>query len=111
MKYKADLHIITHATTDNNGKETSSAERIDIPLDSFEVDGGANRKIKLSSSDDISISSELEQARSFKNIIFYIPPTKDFLALKLIDIGRNFQFFSTTLVVSSYLKGVNAQTL
>jgi hypothetical protein len=51
--------------------------RLNIPVQIFEVDGGADRNIKLGSTDDIGITSELEQARTFKNLTLYLPPTKD----------------------------------
>jgi hypothetical protein len=107
MKYKAELYIITHELTDQNGKVIREVERIDIPVNSFEVDGGANRKINLASVDEVSVSSEFEQARSLKNIIFYIPPTKDFLALKLVDMTRHgiVEMFDITFVISIYSNG------
>lgn len=106
MKYKAELYIITHEQTDQSGKVIREVERIDIPVNSFEVDGGANRKIDLTTVDEVSVSSEFEQARSLKNIIFYIPPTKDFLALKLIDLTKNGpERFAITFVISIYSNG------
>jgi hypothetical protein len=105
MKYKAELYIITHQQTDKDGKIIRDVERINIPLHSFEVDGGANRKIELNSADEISVSSEFEQARVHKNIIFYVPPTKDFLAVKLVDIGRTPEWFDITLVISIFSNG------
>ncbi len=106
MKYKAELYIITHERTDNSGKVIREVERIDIPVNSFEVDGGANRKINLATVDEVSVSSEFEQARSLKNIIFYIPPTKDFLALKLIDLTRDgLEGFDITFAISMYSNG------
>jgi hypothetical protein len=64
-----------------------------IPIISFSVEGGANRKINLASSSDISITSELEQARSYKNITLFMPPTKNHLdmlaAVELTDIALN----------------------
>ena len=48
-----------------------------IPVSGFEVDGGASRTISLKTATDISITSELEQARMYKNITLYVPGTKD----------------------------------
>lgn len=44
-----------------------------VLVDSFDVAGGANTRINLNSSDDISISNLLEQARSLKNLSVYLP--------------------------------------
>lgn len=44
---------------------------------SFSVVGGASRTINLKKTSDMSISSELEQARQFKNITLFMPPTKN----------------------------------
>ena len=112
MQYKSELYIITHGQTDKDGKVVREVERIDIPVHSFEVDGGANRKINLNSADEISVASEFEQARSHQNIIFYIPPTKDFLALKLVDLRKNGpEQFDMTFVISIYSKGRLIKTL
>jgi len=44
-----------------------------VLVDSFDVAGGANTRINLNASDDISISNLLEQARSLKNLSVYLP--------------------------------------
>ena len=41
-------------------------------MEAFEVEGGANRSIVMSATNDIGITSELEQARAFKNIRVWI---------------------------------------
>src|SRR5687767_1865118 len=69
MKYKARFHYIVGEDEDER-KNT-------VPLYAFQVDGGTNRNIRLKSTDDISITSELEQARSFKNVRLYLSPTND----------------------------------
>jgi hypothetical protein len=108
MKYQAELYIITR----EDQSKDHNVERIDIPVHSFEVEGGANRKINLSAATEFSIASEFEQARTYTNFIFYIPPTKDFLALKLLGLsGKNFQLFEFTFVVSMYANGRKIQTL
>lgn len=53
-----------------------------IPIRSFWVEGGSNRTINLGSATDFSLTSELEQARSFKNITLIMSPTKDHADMK-----------------------------
>lgn len=108
-RYEFEMYIITKEDPKNKDK---SIERLNIPVHSFEVDGGAKRKLNLKEIDEISVSSEFEQARMFKNIIFYIPPTKDFLALKIIDLrSPMISFFEMTFVVNIYSGGMRTQTL
>lgn len=84
-------------------------ERYDVPVHSFEVSGGAYRFIKLSSTDDISISSELEQARALKNLTLYLPPTKDGtdmeVALELTNVALLKAPFTLALSVERYSGG------
>jgi hypothetical protein len=47
----------------------------DVPLAKMEVNGGSNRIITFSSSNDFSLGNELEQAKEYKNIVLYMPPT------------------------------------
>jgi hypothetical protein len=58
-----------------------------IPVTSFAVKGGAKRLIDLSATDDLSLVSEFEQARNFKNIALYLPPTSNFEWLDLTEIS------------------------
>lgn len=58
-----------------------------IPVSFFGVKGGAKRIIDLTVSDDLSLVSEFEQARSFKNIALYLPPTSNFEWLDLTEIS------------------------
>ena len=58
-----------------------------IPVSYFSVKGGAKRIIDLSATDDLSLVSEFEQARSFKNISLFLPPTKNFEWLDLTEIS------------------------
>jgi hypothetical protein len=112
VEYKFELYIITHEAKDTKGNIIRDVERINIPVDSFEVDGGANRKISLTTRDEISTASEFEQARSFNNIIYYVPPTRDFLALKLVDLRKNGpEQFSMTFVISIYSNKKLTKTL
>lgn len=71
MNYKAELnYVVIEGTEDKSNRE-------DVPVRFFQVDGGANRFIKVSSTDDVNIAAELEQACTHKNIILYLPPTTD----------------------------------
>lgn len=109
MKYEGELHIITKE--DPNDKD-KSIEKLVFPIDSFEVDGGANRKIVLKSADDVSVTSEFEQARSHKNLVFYIPPMKDFQAAKLIALrAGGLQFFEMNFTLNIYSGGKKIQSL
>jgi len=58
-----------------------------IPVSYFAVKGGAKRIIDLTATDDLSLVSEFEQARSFKNISLYLPPTSNFEWLDLTEIS------------------------
>jgi hypothetical protein len=116
IRYKSELEIILSATVKVWGASRDLEQVINIPVHSFEVTGGTNRKINLASADEVSVALEFEQARTFKNLVFYIPPTKDFLALKLIELanqqGREFGFnffvsvYSGTKLTRSY--GISA---
>lgn len=109
VRYEFEMYIITREDPNDKNKPT---ERLNIPVHSFEVDGGAKGKLNLKEIDEISVSSEFEQARMFKNIIFYIPPTKDFLALKIIGLRSNtIAFFEVTFVVNIYSGRTRTQTL
>ncbi len=48
-----------------------------IFVSSFSVLGGASRTINLNATTDFSISSELHQARQYKNITLFMSPTDD----------------------------------
>lgn len=112
VKYKYQLFIITQEQKDKSGRIIRRSERINIPVDFFEVDGGADRKIDVTSGDEISIGLEFEQARIYKNIVFYIPPTKDFLAVKLIDLRKNGpEQFSITFAIGVYIDGALSRSL
>ena len=66
MNYKAKLSYFVQEG------DTEKFIALEIPAYAFEVEGGANRNILLGSTDDISITSELEQARTFKNLIVWV---------------------------------------
>src|SRR5690349_797385 len=105
-KYRAELHIIPH----DNGQDMPT-EKLVFPIQAFEVDGGANRKINLGSreTDEISVASEFEQARANKNLVFYIAPTPDFRAIKLIQLGH--AFFDMNFTLDIYLGHIKTQSL
>ena len=105
MKYRAELHVVPHTVSDE------PTERLVLPVRSFEVDGGANRKIDLNSTDEISVTSEFEQARANKNFIFYIPPTTDFAPLKLVGLGNPLQFFDMNFALDIYSGHLKIQSL
>lgn len=46
-----------------------------VKAKSFSVVGGASRTIDVDSAKDISITSEFEQARQYKNITVFMPPS------------------------------------
>lgn len=71
-----------------------------VPINYFAVKGGANRLIDLTSADDISLVSELEQARKLRNITIYLPPSKNFEWMHFNEIAfhnlpLNFALFTS----------------
>lgn len=76
MKYK------TFFSFDFYRADGGASSTENLPVAMMMVDGGASRRINFSSTDDISLISELEQARSFKNIILYLSSTKDHKDMK-----------------------------
>ena len=89
--------------------EELATEKFGISVQIFQVTGGAQRSIKLSSTDDISISSELEQARAFKNVVLFLPPTKDGSDMEVaLNLTNYFELKKTllmSLVVERYSSG------
>jgi hypothetical protein len=58
------------------------------------------------------IFSEFEQARNFQTFIFYIPPTSDFLGVKLMNLAtRTWHLFDIIFTVSVVTNGKRTQTL
>jgi len=112
-KYESELYIVTQQQLDAKGKQTvKGTDIITIPIHSFEVEGGANRKINLTSATEGVIFSEFEQARNFQTLIFYVPPTNDFLGVKLMNLaGANWQPFDFCFTVSVVSNGKRTQTL
>ena len=111
-KFEPTLIISTRQQTDADGKAIPAFDIIRIPVHSFEVDGGANRKIDLSMVTEGILFSEFEQARSYKKLIFYIPPTKDFMGLKLMNLAtKNWHIFDLLFGVTVYTDGKQTQIL
>ena len=82
-----------------------------VPLSYFSVAGGATRKIKLSTTDDLSLSSELEQARRFSNIRLYLSPKSVFSSGELIQIAAKNITFGMTVAVSCRFGKTVSQSL
>ena len=74
-----------------------------IPVSYFSVKGGAKRFIDLTSTDDISLTSEFEQARKLANLKVYLPPGKGFSASDLMDIAHSKSKMSISLFVSAHI--------
>lgn len=60
-----------------------------VPVTQFAVKGGAKRQVDLNLADDISVVSEFEQARMYKNISLYLPRTKGFEWHHLWEIAHH----------------------
>jgi hypothetical protein len=93
--YHGSLKIIVQKLI--KGKREWTPESLGFGVDSFEVDGGADRKIEVSSGIDFHISSEFEQARSYKNIILYVQAGSE--SHKLLELSKSdkkdfFMFFA-----------------
>ena len=58
-----------------------------VPVSLFLVQGGAKRIIDLTSTDDLSLVSEFEQTRNFKNDSLYLSPTQNFEWLDLTEVA------------------------
>ena len=103
MKYEAPLDIFIHYPV--NGSSDTKIELLHYDVDSFEVDGGAVRKINLTSTEEKVIDNELEDARTFKNITFYLKSSRRASTSKLIDLAKSgVATFTTNLLVKVYKK-------
>ncbi|MEW6130411.1 MAG: hypothetical protein AB1757_25480 [Acidobacteriota bacterium] len=71
MTYKGELSYITFSRKDN--KYVGGPF---VAISSFSVVGGSKRTINLKATSDFSISTEFEQARQYKNITLFMPPTQ-----------------------------------
>jgi hypothetical protein len=106
-KYEAELRVTY--MVEENGNQWN--EKVSTLVQSFAVDGGANRTIDLGSTNDMSISSEFEQARTHKNVTVFIPPAKDFSAAILTRLGTQIKHFEMTFVVCKSFKGKKIETI
>lgn len=103
MSYGASLLIVVRSTVDG---KPAKAEELRFPVRSFQVAGGAHRKIDLASTNEGSIGSEFEQARIYKNVILDLgsgagtPPTE------LVNLSKSVKRdFSMSFTVSVYDDG------
>jgi hypothetical protein len=100
MNYSAKLSYF--------GKNREVA-RADVNISSFSVVGGTSRTIDLKATSDFSISSELEQARRYKNITLFMPPAKDAVdmetAMELTQCEKNVTELEILLIVKKFSNG------
>ena len=103
MKYKGYFNFEVNV----EGKKTIS--NLNLPVSMFQVEGGASRIINVRSTDDISLISELEQARTFKNIVLYLSSTGDHrdmkAAMDLVEIGDRGFVVRLIMTVERYSGG------
>lgn len=103
MKYKA---YVNFRVLDG---EESLFRNTDIPLAHFQVQGGATRVVNFKSTDDIMLIGELKDAQQHKNIVLYLPPTKDHkdmkAAMDLTAIAKEGWDFVLSIVVERYSNG------
>lgn len=83
--------------------------RFKVKAASFSVVGGAARTINLGSTNDISITSELEQARQYKNITVFMPPSSGSedmeVAVELIDCALKKKVLIFDFHIGKYSNG------
>lgn len=81
-----------------------------VSVSAFSVVGGAKRFIDLTSTDDISLVSELEQARTFRNLTLYLPPATNFEWLDLTEIAIHKLSVSIKLILFGQNKSTTVQS-
>jgi hypothetical protein len=103
MKYKG---YINFRVIDG---EQALFRNIDVPLANFQVQGGATRVIDLAATDDISLVAEFKEAQSYKNLVLYLPPTRDHknikAALDLAAIAKEGWDFVLSIVIERFSSG------
>ena len=103
MRYKAFFSFKVEVD------DTNYWENDLLPVSMMQVDGGAKRIIDFRSTNDISLVSELEQARSSQNIILYLSATNDHkdrkAAVDLMNILRSYRSMKTLLTVERFSGG------
>lgn len=110
MKYSALVSI--HEKPQNGQQNISLVDLSKIPVRSFSVVGGTSRSIDLDSTDEFSMGNEFEQARRYNNITLFVPPTKDFTAVKLFTLrSSGLKFFTLFFQVSIHSGGQLTQSL
>lgn len=104
MKYVSDFSFGAH------DEDKQIAHGNDIPVHSFMVDGGASRIITIDSTDNISIVSELEQARSFRGITLFLSPNKNGSDMRAALDLNNLHLSGESLVLDLFVgRLVNGQ--
>jgi len=88
--------------------DLSSSE---VPVTRFSVRGGASREIELARAHDMSISSEFEQARQYKNLRLHLTPQTGFAAADLMEIALKDLKFTMTLIVRCQVGKTVTQTV
>ena len=98
IEYRASLDLFVHHTDDR-------VEHFNYNVDNFEVDGGAVRKISLGSASEPLINNELEQARTHKNLIFYLKSNNRHSTSKIIDLFKSgVKIFNAYFYIKGYEK-------
>ena len=103
ITYIANLFMFVHYP--EKEKKEDKIDHIKFPVHSFEVDGGANRKIVLASGNEQIIDSEFEQAQIHKNIIFYLKQNYEVPSAKLINLSKSDRKDFTVLFMVKAMKG------
>jgi hypothetical protein len=73
----------------------------------FSVHGGADRILDLTTTDDISLTSEFEQARTYQNLRLFLMPGKGFAFSDMMDIA----FSHLPVTINFYVGGQIGKTL
>lgn len=95
MSYGASLLIVVRSGVNQRPEEMR------FPVGSFQVTGGAHRRIDLTSTNEGSIASEFEQARTYQNVILYIKPDVNYPTTGLVNLSKSGKKdFSVSVTVS-----------
>lgn len=98
LEYKANLDIYVH-------RAGEKVDHFNYRIESFEVDGGANRKIELGSTPEAVIDCEMSQARTYKNLVFYLKSNRRHSTSKLIELfGSGVKTFNAYFYIYGYEK-------
>jgi len=103
MKYKGYVNFRLH------DGEQILFRNIDVPLASFQVQGGTTRIVNLRSTDDISLVAEFKEAQTYKNLALYMSSTTDHkdmkAALDLTAIAKEGWDFVLIIVIERFSSG------